>query len=90
MFQFFFQGDPLRRATKSMAKGSLVGGLVLIGLGLLVWVLKDIFAIIAMVIFFMAGFSAIGYSLRLFIAQYRMKRRGTMYHNITDASFEDR
>jgi hypothetical protein len=90
MFRFIFQGDPLRRATKSMAKGSLFGGLILIGLGLLVWVLKEIFAIIAMIIFFMAGFSAIGYSIRLFIAQYRMKKRGDTYPTITDASFEDR
>lgn len=89
MFRFFLQNDPLRRATRSMAKGSFFGGLILIGLGLLVWVLKEIFAIIAMIIFFMAGFSAIGYSIKLFIVQHQMKRRGDISENITDARFED-
>lgn len=89
MFRFFYQSDPLRRATKSMAKGSFLAGLVLIALGLLVWLLKDIFAIIAMIIFFVAGFSAIGYSIRLFIVQHQMKKRGDMQRNITDTTFED-
>jgi hypothetical protein len=89
MFRFFFQGDPLRQATQSMAKGSFFGGLVLIGLGLLVWLLKEVFAMIAMVIFFMAGFSAIGYSIRLFIVQYRMKKRGDFHKDIIDTTFED-
>ena len=89
MFRFFFQGDPVRRAAKSMAKASFFGGLALIGMGLLVWLFKDIFAIIAMVVFFMAGFSAIGYSIRLFIVQHQIKKRGDMQHNITDTRFED-
>lgn len=89
MFQFFYQNDPLRRATKSMAKGSFLAGLVLIGLGLLVWLLRAVFAIIAMIIFLMAGFSAIGYSIRLFIVQHQMKKRGDMQHNVTDTKFED-
>lgn len=72
-----------------MAKGSFFGGLVLIGLGLLVWLLKEVFAIIAMILFFMAGFSAIGYSIRLFILQHQMKKRGDMQYNITDTTFED-
>jgi hypothetical protein len=89
MFRFFFQGDPLRQATKSMAKGSFFGGLVLIGLGLLVWLLKDIFAIIAMILFFAAGFSAIGYSIRLFIVQHQMKKRDDFHNDIVDATFDD-
>lgn len=89
MFRFFYQGDPARRMTGGMAKGSLFGGLLLIGLGMLVWLLKEVFAIIAMVIFFMAGFSAIGYSIRLFILQYHMKKRNDQDQRIIDATFED-
>jgi len=89
MFRFFYQGDPVRRMAGGMAKGSLFGGLLLIGLGMLVWLLKDVFAIIAMVIFFMAGFSAIGYSIRLFILQYQMKKRNDGDRRIIDATFED-
>lgn len=90
MFRFFYHGDPVRRMTSGMAKGSFFGGLLLIGLGMLVWLLKEVFAIIAMVIFFMAGFSAIGYSIRLFILQYRMKKRGDQDRRIIDTTFEDR
>jgi hypothetical protein len=89
MFRFIFQGDPVRRVTGGMAKASLFGGLLLIGLGMLVWLLKEIFAIIAMVIFFMAGFSAIGYSIRLFILQYQMKKRSDQDRRVIDATFED-
>ena len=89
MFRFFYHGDPLRRAAKSAAKGSLLAGLALIGLGLLVWLLKEIFAIIAMIIFFMAGFSAIGYSIRLFMLQHWMKKRGGIQQDIIDTTFED-
>lgn len=89
MFRFFYQGDPVRRMTSGMAKGSFFGGLLLIGLGMLVWLLKEVFAIIAMVIFFMAGFSAIGYSIRLFILQYRMKKSGDQDRRIIDTTFED-
>ena len=46
MFQMFFQGNPFRQATQNMAKWALFTGLILIGLGMLVWVLKEIFAII--------------------------------------------
>ncbi|MCE5185358.1 MAG: hypothetical protein LLF76_04450 [Planctomycetaceae bacterium] len=90
MFRYFFQSDPMRQVSRRLAKGSFFGGMVLIGLGLLVWLLKDIFAIIAMIIFFVAGFSAIGYSIKLFFTQYRMRHRGDLGPNITDAHFEDR
>ena len=70
MFQF--HSNHFSQATKGFAKGSFFMGLFLIGLGMLVFVLRDIFAFLAAGIFFLAGFSAIGYSIRLLIAARRM------------------
>ena len=89
MFQMFFQGNPFRQATKGMAKWALITGLILIGLGMLVWVLKEIFAIIAMILFFMAGFSAIGWSIRLFILQWKMRKDNSVYREGVEVHFED-
>ncbi len=73
MFRFFMQDD-ISRATKGIAKGSFFFGLLLIGFGMLVFVLRDIFAIIAAGIFFLAGFSAIGYGCKLFWAARKFNR----------------
>ncbi len=67
MFRFFMQ-DGVSRATKGIAKGSFFFGLVLIGFGMLVFVLRDIFALLAAAIFFVSGFSAICYGCKLFWA----------------------
>ncbi len=82
MFRLFFQGDPVRQATQGLAKGALVLGLFLIGFGMLVFVLRDLFAFIAAAIFFIAGFSAIGYAVRMFILQYKMKDSSAYRENV--------
>jgi protein-S-isoprenylcysteine O-methyltransferase Ste14 len=89
MFRFFVDGNPFRQATGQAAKVSLFTGLLLIGLGLLVWLLKEIIAIVFMILFFMAGFSAIGWAVRLFIAQWKMRKQNTVYRNGVEVRFED-
>ena len=79
MFRFFYQGDPMREAGKSLAKGALVLGLFLIGFGMLVFILRDLFAFLAAAVFFMAGFSAIGYAIRIFWATRRMNQPPQQY-----------
>jgi hypothetical protein len=71
---FKFNANTFSQATKGIAKGSLVMGLLLIGFGMLVFILRDLFAFLAAAIFFLAGFSAIGYSIKVFWAGYKMKR----------------
>jgi hypothetical protein len=66
--------DGISQATKGLAKGSFFFGLALIGFGMLVFVLRDIFAIIAAGIFFLAGFSAICYACKLFWAVRKFNR----------------
>ena len=89
MFKMFFQGNPFRQATQGLAKASLITGLILMGLGMLVWWLKAIIAIVFMIIFFMAGFSAIVYSVRLFILQWKMRKDKAVYREGVEVHFEE-
>ena len=90
MFRFFMHGNPLSEAAKGLAKGALLTGLLLIGFGLLVFILRALFAFIAAAVFFIAGFSAIGYAVRLFILQYRMKKSDGLYRENVEIHFNDR
>jgi hypothetical protein len=89
MFRFFINGNPFRQATTQAAKVSLFTGLLLIGLGLLVWVLRAIIAIVFMIFFFMSGLSAIGWAIRLFIAQWKMRKDQSVYREGVEVHFED-
>jgi hypothetical protein len=73
---FNFHSNLFSQATRKMAKGSFFTGLFLIGFGMLVFVLRDLFAFIAAAIFFMAGFSAIGYAIKLFWATRQIGKPG--------------
>jgi len=89
MFRFFVGGNPFSQATGAMAKGSLITGLLLIGFGMLVFILRDVFAFLAAAIFFMAGFSAIGYAIRLWIIQYKLKKSGDEYRRNVEIHYTD-
>ena len=89
MFRMFLHGNPFRQATKDAAKVSLMIGLLLIGLGLLVWWLKEIIAIVLMIIFFMTGFSAISWAIRLFIMQWKMRKDKAVYREGVEVHFEE-
>jgi hypothetical protein len=89
MFRFFINGNPFRQATTQAAKVSLLTGLLLIGLGLLVWLLKEIIAVVFMIILFMAGFSAIGWAIRLFVAQWKMRNDNAVYREGVEVHFEE-
>lgn len=79
MFRFFVHGDPFSEAGRSIAKGSLFIGMLLIGFGMLVFVLRDLFAFLAAAVFFMAGFSAIGYGFRIFWTIWKSRRNSDSY-----------
>jgi len=76
LLRFIFSNQ-VSQATKGLAKGSLVLGLLLIGFGMLVFILRDLFALLAAAIFFIGGFSSIGYAIKLFIAAHRMRKGGS-------------
>ena len=64
----------MSQATKGLAKGSLIVGFLLIGFGMLVFILRDIFALLAAGVFFLAGFSSIVYGIKLFFAARKMNK----------------
>jgi hypothetical protein len=76
MFQFFFSRPVEQQVGRTLVRGSLFGGLLLIGFGMLVFILRDLFAFLAAAVFFIAGFSAIGYAIRTWISLLKMKHSG--------------
>lgn len=66
---FRFYTNAVARASRRAAGGIFVTGLLLIGFGFLVYVLRDLFAIIATVVFFAAGLGCVGTAAKIFWAQ---------------------
>lgn len=89
MFRFFVQRDPFSQASKSIAKGALFIGMLLIGFGMLVFILRDLFAFLAAAVFFMAGFSAIGYGIRIFWMTWLYKKSNKPYRENVDIHYRD-
>ena len=69
---FRFYSNQLSQATKGVAAWIFMAGLFLVGFGLLVILLKDVFVFIAAGIFFLFGFWVMYYAVRLYLAARRM------------------
>lgn len=69
---FRFYSNQLSEATKSIAGWIFVLGLMIIGFGLLVLLLSDIFIFVAAGLFFVAGLGVMSYAVRLFFAACKM------------------
>jgi len=52
---FRFYTNAISQASRNFAAGLFVTGLLLIGFGFLVYILRDLFAIFASIVFFVAG-----------------------------------
>ena len=65
---FRYYSNPFSQITKGFSKGLFVVGLLLIGFGALVWVLKEVFALIAAAIFMLAGVGCCSNAIRLYFA----------------------
>ncbi|MFA6187037.1 MAG: hypothetical protein WC770_07500 [Phycisphaerae bacterium] len=65
---FRYYSNPFSQITKGFSKGLFVVGLLLIGFGTLVWVLKEVFALIAAAIFMLAGVGCCTNAIRLYFA----------------------
>ncbi|MHC4367819.1 MAG: hypothetical protein ACYSW8_09410, partial [Planctomycetota bacterium] len=52
---FRFYTNAVSQASRNFAAGLLIVGLMLIGFGFLVYILRDLFAILASIVFFVAG-----------------------------------
>ncbi len=52
---FRFYTNTISQASRNFAAGLFITGLLLIGFGFLVYILRDLFAILASIVFFVAG-----------------------------------
>lgn len=69
---FRFYSDQLSQATRGVAAWIFMAGLFLVGFGLLVILLQDVFVFIAAGMFFLFGFWVMYYAARLYLAARRM------------------
>ena len=69
---FRFYTNAISQASKSVAAGIFITGLLLIGFGFLIYVLKEIFAILAAIVFSVAGAGCMITAIKIFLAQRKL------------------
>ena len=70
---FRLYSNSSNQVSKGFAKGLFIVGLLLIGFGTLVWVLKEVLAVIAAAIFIAVGTFCCFNAIRFFIASRKMR-----------------
>jgi hypothetical protein len=64
----------ISQASRNFAAGLFITGLLLIGFGFLVYVLRDLFAILASIVFFAAGLGCGTTAVKIFLAQRKLDK----------------
>ena len=73
---FRFYTNAVSQASRSFAAGSFIVGLLLVGFGLLIYLLPDFFATLAAIAFFIAGFGCCVTGAKIFVAQKHFEKMG--------------
>ena len=71
---FRFYTNAISQASRNFAAGLFVVGLLLIGFGFLVYILRDLFAILASIVFFVTGVGCGITAVKIFWAQRKLDR----------------
>ncbi|OHB61645.1 MAG: hypothetical protein A2167_05145 [Planctomycetes bacterium RBG_13_46_10] len=71
---FRFYTNMISQASRTVAATIFVVGLVLIGFGMIIVALPEIFAYLAAILFFISGFGCGITALRIFLAQRRLEK----------------
>ena len=71
---FRFYTNVISQASRNFAAGLFITGLLLIGFGFLVYILRDLFAILASIVFFVAGIGCGITAVKIFWAQHKMDK----------------
>ena len=71
---FRFYTNAVSRASKNVAAGIFIVGLLLIGFGFLIYVLKEIFAVLAAIVFSVAGAGCMITAVKIFLAQKKLDK----------------
>ncbi len=69
---FRFYTDAISRASRSIATGIFIVGLLLIGFGVIIIALPEIFALLAAAVFFIAGLGCAITALKIFLASGKL------------------
>ena len=71
---FRFYTRQVSQATRGIAATVFIAGMLLIGFGMLIFALPQLFAYLAAGVFFLMGLSVIGHAVRLFFVASKMDR----------------
>jgi len=71
---FNFYSNSFNQLSKGYAKVLFIVGLVLIGFGTLVWILKEILAVIAAAIFILVGIGCCFNAVRIFLSTMKSQK----------------
>lgn len=71
---FNFYSNSFNQISKGFAKGLFVTGLLLIGFGILVWIFRQVLAIIAAMIFMVVGVGCCFNAVRIFLAARKSEK----------------
>ncbi len=72
---FRFYSNMLSQASRTLAASILTVGLLLIGFGMLIMALPQLFAFLAAAVFFLAGVACAVVALKIFWAQHRFNKQ---------------
>ncbi len=72
---FRFYTNAVSQASRNFAAGLFIVGLLLIGFGFLVYILRELFAILFAAVFVIAGVGCGITAFKIFLAQRRLERR---------------
>jgi len=79
---FNFYSNSFNQLSKGYAKGLFVVGLLLIGFGTLVWILKEVLAVIAAAIFIVVGLVCCFSAIRIFIGTIKTNKDNDGRNNV--------
>jgi len=71
---FRFYTNAISKASRNIAAGIFITGLLLIGFGFLIYALKEIFAILAAIVFSVAGAGCLITAVKIFLAQRKLDK----------------
>lgn len=71
---FRFYTNVISQASRNFAAGLFITGLLLIGFGFLVYILRDLFAVLAAIVFFLAGLGCGITAVKIFWAQHKIDK----------------
>jgi hypothetical protein len=71
---FRYYNNVISQASRNFAAGLFITGLLLIGFGFLIYILRDLFAILFAIIFCVAGFGCGVTAVKIFLAQRKLDK----------------